>query len=157
MTALVILGIVFSVLLFWGVPVSFCIGIATLLALFNVTPDIPTAFVISAQRMTSSLDSFTLVAIPLFILAGSMMNTGGIALRLIDFAKVIVGWLPGSLAHISCVANALFGAISGSAVASADASAASRSWRAVVIAQASPERSGSTGVSLRNDSHTRSA
>jgi TRAP-type mannitol/chloroaromatic compound transport system permease large subunit len=95
MLELTILGVVFTVLLFFGVPVSFCIGIATLLALFNVTPDIPTAFVISAQRMTSSLDSFTLVAIPLFILAGSMMNTGGIALRLIDFAKVIVGWLPG--------------------------------------------------------------
>ena len=121
MLELTILGVVFTVLLFFGVPVSFCIGIATLLALFNVTPDISTAFVISAQRMTSSLDSFTLVAIPLFILAGSMMNTGGIALRLIDFAKVIVGWLPGSLAHISCVANALFGAISGSAVASAAA------------------------------------
>ena len=121
MIELTILGVVFSLLLFYGVPVSFCIGIATLLALFNVTPDLTTAFVVSAQRMTSSLDSFTLVAIPLFILAGSMMNTGGIAVRLIDFAKVVVGWLPGSLAHISCVANALFGAISGSAVASAAA------------------------------------
>lgn len=121
MIELAILGVVFTVLLFYGVPVSFCIGIATLLALFNVMPDISTALVISAQRMTSSLDSFTLVAIPLFILAGGMMNTGGIALRLIDFAKVVVGWLPGSLAHITCVANALFGAISGSAVASAAA------------------------------------
>lgn len=121
MIELTVLGIAFSVLLFYGVPVSFCIGIATLLALFNVTPDIATAFIVSAQRMTSSLDSFTLVAIPLFILAGGMMNTGGIAMRLIDFAKVVVGWLPGSLAHITCVANALFGAISGSAVASAAA------------------------------------
>jgi tripartite ATP-independent transporter DctM subunit len=121
MIELAILGVVFTVLLFYGVPVSFCIGIATLLALFNVMPDVGTALVISAQRMTSSLDSFTLVAIPLFILAGGMMNTGGIALRLIDFAKVVVGWLPGSLAHITCVANALFGAISGSAVASAAA------------------------------------
>lgn len=121
MIELAILGIVFTILLFYGVPVSFCIGIATLLALFNVMPDVTTALVISAQRMTSSLDSFTLVAIPLFILAGGMMNTGGIALRLIDFAKVVVGWLPGSLAHITCVANALFGAISGSAVASAAA------------------------------------
>lgn len=121
MIELTILGVVFTILLLYGVPVSFCIGIATLLALFNVTPDMTTAFVVSAQRMTSSLDSFTLVAIPLFILAGSMMNTGGIAVRLIDFAKVVVGWLPGSLAHISCVANALFGAISGSAVASAAA------------------------------------
>ena len=121
MIELAILGIVFSVLLLYGVPVSFCIGIATLLALFNVMPDMSSAFVISAQRMTSSLDSFTLVAIPLFILAGSMMNTGGIALRLIDFAKVVVGRLPGSLAHIACLSNALFGSISGSAVASAAA------------------------------------
>lgn len=121
MIELTILCVAFTLLLLYGVPVSFCIGVATLLALFNVTPNASMAFVISAQRMTSSLDSFTLVAIPLFILAGSMMNTGGIASRLIDFAKVVVGWLPGSLAHISCAANALFGSISGSAVASAAA------------------------------------
>jgi tripartite ATP-independent transporter DctM subunit len=121
MMALIILPVVFTLLLLYGVPVSFCIGTATVLTLFNFMPDVTTVFVISAQRMASSLDSFTLVAIPLFILAGSMMNTGGIALRLIEFAKVIVGWLPGSLAHITCVANALFGAISGSAVASAAA------------------------------------
>lgn len=119
MTALLILGVVFTLLLLFGVPVSFCIGIATLLALFTVTPTVETALIVSAQRVASSLDSFTLVAIPLFILAGSLMNTGGIAVRLIDLARVLVGWLPGSLAQISVVANALFGAISGSAVASA--------------------------------------
>lgn len=118
-TALLILGVVFTVLLLIGVPVSFCIGIGTLLALLTVTPTIDTALIVSAQRIASSLDNFTLVAIPLFILAGSLMNTGGIAHRLIDLAKALVGWLPGSLAHISVVANALFGAISGSAVASA--------------------------------------
>ncbi|MDP5238850.1 TRAP transporter large permease [Uliginosibacterium sp. 31-16] len=121
MTALWILAIVFTALLLFGVPVSFCIGIGTLLALFTVTPTIDSALIVSAQRIASSLDSFTLVAIPLFILAGSMMNTGGIALRLIELAKVLVGRLPGSLAQISVVANALFGAISGSAVASAAA------------------------------------
>lgn len=119
MTALLILATCFTLLLVFGVPVSFCIGIATLLALFTVTPSIDTALIVSAQRVASSLDSFTLVAIPLFILAGNLMNTGGIALRLIDLARVLVGWLPGSLAQISVVANALFGAISGSAVASA--------------------------------------
>lgn len=119
MTALWILAVVFTVLLLVGVPVSFCIGIGTLLALFTVTPSIDTALIVSAQRVASSLDSFTLVAIPLFILAGSLMNTGGIALRLIELAKVLVGWLPGSLAQISVVANALFGSVSGSAVASA--------------------------------------
>lgn len=121
MTALWILAIVFTVLLLLGVPVSFCIGIGTLLSLFTVTPTIESALVVSAQRIATGIDSFTLVAIPLFILAGSMMNTGGIALRLIELAKVLVGWLPGSLAQISVVANALFGAISGSAVASAAA------------------------------------
>jgi tripartite ATP-independent transporter DctM subunit len=119
MTALIILGVVFTLLLLFGVPVSFSIGVATLLALFTVTPSIDSALIVSAQRIASSLDSFTLVAIPLFILAGSLMNTGGIAQRLIDLAKVLVGWLPGSLAQISVVANALFGSISGSAVASA--------------------------------------
>lgn len=118
-TALLILAVVFTVLMMFGVPVSFCIGIATLLSLFTVTPSIDTALVVSAQRVASSLDNFTLVAIPLFILAGGLMNTGGIAMRLIDLAKVLVGWLPGSLAQISVAANALFGAISGSAVASA--------------------------------------
>ena len=118
-TALLILAVVFTALLMFGVPVSFSIGIATLLALFTVTPTPNTALIVSAQRVASSLDSFTLVAIPLFILAGGLMNTGGIAMRLIDLAKVLVGWLPGSLAQISVVANALFGAISGSAVASA--------------------------------------
>jgi tripartite ATP-independent transporter DctM subunit len=121
MTAIIILTIVFTILLLWGVPVSFAIGVATLVALIGFLPDATQALVVSAQRMTSSLDSFTLVAIPLFILAGNIMNTGGIALRLIDFARVVVGRLPGSLAHISCVANALFGSISGSAVASAAA------------------------------------
>jgi len=119
MNAILILSVVFTALLLFGVPVSFCIGISTLLALFTVTPTIDTALIVSAQRVASSLDSFTLVAIPLFILAGMLMNTGGIALRLIDLARVLVGWMPGSLAQISVVANALFGAISGSAVASA--------------------------------------
>jgi tripartite ATP-independent transporter DctM subunit len=119
MTALMILGGVFTLLLLLGIPVSFCIGISTLLALFTVTPSIDAALIVSAQRVATSLDSFTLVAIPLFILAGSLMNTGGIAIRLIDLARVLVGWMPGSLAQISVVANALFGAISGSAVASA--------------------------------------
>lgn len=127
MTSLIILPIVFALLLVYGVPVSFCIGTATVLSLFTVMPNISTALVVSAQRMTTSLDSFTLVAIPLFILAGNMMNTGGIAARLINLAKVVVGWLPGSLAHITCVANALFGAISGSAVASAAAVGATMS------------------------------
>lgn len=71
--------------------------------------------------MASGLDSFALLAIPFFILAGNIMNSGGIALRLIDFAKVLVGRLPGGLAVVNVVANMLFGAISGSAAAAASA------------------------------------
>src|SRR5690625_6236597 len=69
----------------------------------------------------TGLDSFTLLAIPFFILAGQLMNQGGIATRLIRFAKSMIGSLPGGLAHINVVAATLFGAISGSAVAAASA------------------------------------
>ena len=74
-----------------------------------------------ALRMASGLDSFSLLAIPFFVLAGNIMNSGGIALRLIDFAKVLVGRLPGGLAVVNVMANMLFGAISGSAAAAASA------------------------------------
>ena len=86
-----------------------------------VSADSLSAFTTLAQRMATGLDSFTLLAIPFFILAGQLMNRGGIALRLIDFAKVLVGRLPGGLAFVNIVANMLFGAISGSAGASASA------------------------------------
>jgi tripartite ATP-independent transporter DctM subunit len=71
--------------------------------------------------MATGLDSFTLLAIPFFILAGNLMNRGGIARRLIDFAKALVGTLPGGLAIVNIVASMLFGAISGSAAAAASA------------------------------------
>jgi tripartite ATP-independent transporter DctM subunit len=76
------------------------------------------AIAVISQKMASGLDSFALLAIPFFILAGNIMNQGGIALRLIEFAKVLGGRLPGSLAHVNVLANMMFGAISGSAVAS---------------------------------------
>ena len=74
-----------------------------------------------AQRMVTGLDSFSLLAIPFFIFAGQLMNSGGIARRLIVFAKSLVGSLPGGLAHVNIVAAMLFGAIAGSAVAAAAA------------------------------------
>src|SRR5699024_11776240 len=77
------------------------------------------AVFVASQRMFTGASSFTLLAIPFFVLAGSLMNTGGIAERLIDAAKVLVGRLPGSLAQTNVVANALFGSVSGAAVASA--------------------------------------
>ncbi|MGF1669909.1 MAG: TRAP transporter large permease, partial [Balneolaceae bacterium] len=95
-------------------------GIATLLTMLVSIPFDP-AITTVAQRMATGLDSFTLLAIPFFILAGQIMNQGGIARRLIDLAKSIVGMLPGGLAYVQIIAAMLFGSISGSAVATASA------------------------------------
>lgn len=115
-----ILVISFIVLLFLGVPISFSIGISSVLTLLLSIDPIST-FTTVAQRMAVGIDSFALLAIPFFILAGQLMNSGGIAKRLIDLAKVFLGRLPGGLAFVNILANMIFGAISGSAVASASA------------------------------------
>lgn len=117
---ILVLVLSFLILLAIGVPVAWTLGIASLLTiLFSL--DSMTAFMTMSQQVMVSLDSFTLLAIPFFILAGQLMNKGGIATRLIDFAKNIVGSLPGGLAHINVVAAMLFGAIAGSSVAAASA------------------------------------
>ncbi len=117
---ILILVISFLILLAIGVPVAWTLGIASLLTiLFSLETMI--AFTTMAQQVLVSLDSFTLLAIPFFILAGQLMNKGGIATRLIDFAKNLIGSLPGGLAHINVVAAMLFGAIAGSSVAAASA------------------------------------
>jgi tripartite ATP-independent transporter DctM subunit len=115
-----ILVLSFVCLLGLGLPVAWSIGIAATLTMLVNIPAIP-AFTTVAQRMATGLDSFSLLAIPFFILAGNLMNQGGIARRLIDFAKTLVGALPGGLAHVNIIAAMLFGAISGSAVAAASA------------------------------------
>ncbi|MBK5144325.1 TRAP transporter large permease subunit [Budviciaceae bacterium BWR-B9] len=111
---------VFAFLLIIGVPISFSIGLASLATIMLSLPFDP-AIAVIAQKMATGLDSFALLAIPFFILAGNIMNRGGIALRLINFAKVLGGRLPGPLAHCNVLANMMFGALSGSAVASAAA------------------------------------
>jgi tripartite ATP-independent transporter DctM subunit len=115
-----ILLLVFALLLLIGVPISFGIGIATLAAMLLSIKAGP-ALTTLAQRMATGLDSFALLAIPFFILSGQLMNRGGIARRLIDFAKVLVGRFPGGLAFVNIMAAMFFGAISGSAVAAAAA------------------------------------
>ncbi|MBL9199947.1 MAG: TRAP transporter large permease [Opitutaceae bacterium] len=120
MNEAIILALVFAVLLFAGVPISFAIGAAAVGALL-VSLDPTAATTVIAQRMASGLDSFALLAIPFFILSGQLMNRGGIARRLIDLAKVVVGRLPGGLAYVNVLGSMLFGAISGSAVAAAAA------------------------------------
>ena len=115
-----VLVVSFIILLSLGVPIAFSIGISGILTMLVSIDSLP-AFTTFAHRMATGLDSFALLAIPFFILAGNIMNHGGIAIKLIDFARVIVGRLPGGLAFVNVLANMLFGAISGSAAASASA------------------------------------
>ena len=115
-----ILILSFVILLGIGVPIAWSIGISSVLTMLVSIPAIP-AFTTVAQRMATGLDSFALLAIPFFVLAGHIMNQGGIARRLINFAKTLVGALPGGLAHVNIVAAMMFGAIAGSAVAAASA------------------------------------
>jgi len=110
----------FVILLIIGVPIAFSIGISGILTML-VSIDMIPALTTFSQRMGTGLNSFALLAIPFFILAGNIMNSGGIAIRLIDFARVLVGGIPGGVAMVNVLANMLFGAISGSAAASASA------------------------------------
>lgn len=118
--SIIVLLLSFVVLLAIGVPVSICIGVTTLLTML-VTIDVTPALTTAAQRMAGGLDSFALLAIPFFILSGLLMGQGGIAHRLVEFAKVLIGMLPGGLAFVNVVSCTLFGAISGSAVAATSA------------------------------------
>ncbi|QGH33922.1 TRAP transporter large permease subunit [Gracilibacillus salitolerans] len=110
----------FFVLLVIGVPISIGIGISSVLAALTLVPLDMISFT-AAQKLFQGIDSFTLLAIIFFMLSGSIMNNGGIAIRLINLAKLFVGRMPGALAHTNVVGNMLFGSISGSAVASAAA------------------------------------
>ncbi|MCI7353683.1 TRAP transporter large permease [[Pasteurella] aerogenes] len=110
----------FAVMLALSVPISFAIAISTLITIATTLP-LDSALTVVTQKMASGLDNFALLAIPFFILAGNIMNRGGIAIRLIELAKVLGARLPGSLFHCNVLANMMFGSISGSAVASAAA------------------------------------
>ena len=115
-----ILVISFVILLALNVPIALSIGISTILSmLFTIAPG--PAVTTVAQQMATGINSFALLAIPFFILSGYIMGRGGIARRLIDFAKVIVGVFPGGLAYVNIVACMFFGAISGSAAAATSA------------------------------------
>jgi len=107
---------VFLVLLFLGMPVAFAIGLAGF-AFMLATPNIPIS--ISVQRIVAQTQSFTLLAIPLFIFAGNLMNATGITTRLVKLSRVLVGHLPGSLAQVSVILSTLMGGVSGSANADA--------------------------------------
>ncbi|WP_430906360.1 TRAP transporter large permease [Maribacter sp. 2-571] len=117
---ILVLILSFVSLLAIGTPVAWSIAISSLLTMLISIPSVA-AFTTVSQRMATGLDSFALLAIPFFILSGELMNKGGIAHRLISFAKTLVGALPGGLALINVISAMLMGAIAGSAMASASA------------------------------------
>ena len=112
--SLVIILVVLLLLLALGVPIAYSIGISALVAILQTVP-LDVSVVTAAQRTFVGMSKFSLTAIPFFILAGNLMNQGGIAKRLVDFVMAILGKLPGALLVTNAGANALFGAISGSA------------------------------------------
>ena len=119
-TAGLIILIVLVVLLLAGVPIGISLSVASMAAIVS-SLGYAEAVSAAALRMFRGISIFTLLAIPFFILAGNIMNKGGIAMRLINLAKALTGKIPGSLAHTNIVANMMFGAISGSGVAAASA------------------------------------
>src|SRR5665647_842497 len=119
LAALILLGGI-ALFLLMGAPISIAVGLSSMTALFVVL-GVENGVLTSAQQVFRGINSFPLLAIPFFVLAGVIMNNGGIALLLINAAKVMVGRTPGSLAQTNVASNAMFGAVSGSGVAAAAA------------------------------------
>lgn len=113
--AFILMG-TFALLLLLGIPIGICIAVSSVITIAFVLP-MDVALFATAQKMFSSLDSFSLLAVPFFVLSGVIMNSGGIAIRLVNFAKLFSGRIPGSLSHTNIAGNMMFGAISGSAIA----------------------------------------
>lgn len=105
----------FFVLLLLGAPISIAIGSGAILGCMALGYPI----MVIVQKMVSGVDSFLLIAIPLFVLAGNLMNAGKITEKLFDFARELVGWIPGGLGHANIVASVIFAGMSGSATADA--------------------------------------
>ncbi|MEC1262979.1 TRAP transporter large permease [Bacillus swezeyi] len=118
--ASLILVLVFAVLLAVGIPIAISIAVSSLATILLILP-IDIAVFSSAQKMVASIDSFSLIAVPFFILSGIIMNNGGIAAKLVDFSKLLAGRVPGSLSHTNVIGNSLFGSISSSAIAASTA------------------------------------
>lgn len=119
LSGLIIL-VLLVIMLLLGVPVAIALAVSSVCAIFPVL-DLEIAVVTGAQRIFSGISIFSLLAIPFFILAGNIMNKGGIAIRLINLAKLVTGRTPGALAQTNVIANMLFGSISGSGTAAASA------------------------------------
>jgi C4-dicarboxylate transporter DctM subunit len=116
--ALLVLGSVFAVSLFIGIPIAFCLGLCSLAVVFFKGEY---SIILIAQKVFNGMDMFSLMAIPLFILAGDLMNLGGVTDRLIKFSNLLVGHIRGGLAHTLVVAEMFMSGVTGSAVADASA------------------------------------
>lgn len=116
----IVMVVLLVIMLAMGVSISVSVGLASAIAMLCMLPS-DISFATSAQRLFAGANSFSLIAIPFFILAGNIMNNGGIAERLVNVVKVLSGRMPGALSQANVVANMLFGAISGSGAAAAAA------------------------------------
>lgn len=115
-----IIFVLLLIMLVAGVPIAVALGVSSVCAILP-TLNFEATIITGAQRIFSGISVFSLLAIPFFILAGNLMNKGGIAVRLINLAKLVTGRTPGALAQTNVVANMLFGSISGSGTAAASA------------------------------------
>ncbi len=113
---LIIIAILFTVFLVVGMPVAFALALASI-PVFVFTGTMPPT--VAVQKMVTATQSFPLLAVPFFILAGNLMNATGITEKLVKFARLLTGWLAGGLAQVSIVLSFMMGGISGSAVADA--------------------------------------
>ena len=112
---LVILIGSFFVMLFAGFPIAFALLLSALLYMVMFSSGVP--LIIIAQQLLKGVDSFTLLAIPFFVIAGCLMQSGGISRRIVDFAKKLVGWMPGGLAVVDIIASMIFAAMTGAGAA----------------------------------------
>ncbi|MEZ5866773.1 MAG: TRAP transporter large permease [Geminicoccaceae bacterium] len=127
---LLLIAALFALFLVIGVPVAFALALASI-PVFTLTGTMPPTVVL--QKMVTATQSFPLLAVPFFILAGNLMNVTGITERLVRFARLLTGWMAGGLAQVSIVLSLMMGGISGSAVA--DASMEARLRGASMLAQ----------------------
>ena len=111
MDILILMG-TFALLLIFGVPIAYCTGLSALVSLIYAGTPITAV----TQRMFASADSFTFLAIPFFMLAGKLMEYGGISKRMINLAETLIGYIAGGLGVVTTLSCMLFGAVSGSSV-----------------------------------------
>jgi tripartite ATP-independent transporter DctM subunit len=112
---MLIIFLFFGILMVLGIPVAISIGVSAIIAMAYYGYPL----MIIGQKMITGIDSFLLVAVPMFILAGELMNIGKVTDRLFSFARSVVGWIPGGLGHANIFANVIFAGMSGSAIADA--------------------------------------